>query len=156
MKKLLAAASVLILIGAGCAASPAPAPEAETPEALAPEAKAPAAPAAAPKTDGPAAAKPGTKNLVLKTTVIYGNDGKFVPQSTGVDVGGTITWKNESAQNFWPASDPHPTHTGYPGFDAGKPIKPGESWSFKFDKPGTFPYHNHFTTSQQGIVNIGR
>ena len=44
-------------------------------------------------------------------------------------------FENESGDDFWPASNVHPTHLLYPGFDAKKPILDGGSYSFTFTKP---------------------
>ena len=67
----------------------------------------------------------------------------FNPATITVNKGSTITWTNKDTDPHWVASDPHPTHTGLKGFDAGENINAGESYSFPFEKTGTFTYHDH-------------
>jgi len=75
-------------------------------------------------------------------TVIIEN-GLFIPQVFEINAGDTVRWLSKSDQPFWPASDPHPTHTGIPSFDSLGDILRGESYRYKFRKVGSFPYHNH-------------
>ena len=63
-------------------------------------------------------------------------------------------WVNRSDSSIWPASAFHPTHQVYPGFDALKGLGKGESYSFKFDKIGSWKYHNHLNPSVTGIVVV--
>jgi len=88
--------------------------------------------------------------------VIYTDSG-YSPSELKIKLGDTVTWKNESSSEMWIASAMHPTHTVYSGtslqehcpdpenndFDQCRPNKPGESWSFTFQKTGTWNYHNH-------------
>jgi len=150
MNKFMLASAALMLLGAGCPAEKPGEIMSDPPPAE------PDAVMLKINTGSPAAVRgqAAEKNLIMTALVKYGLDEKFMPQSIGVHAGGTITWVNESKQNIWIASDPHPVHTGYPGFDSKKPVGPGESWSFKFDKPGVFPYHNHPIVGQQGLVVI--
>ena len=99
--------------------------------------------------------------------VIYTNSG-YSPRELIVKVGDTVTWKNENSQGMWTASGMHPTHVIYSGtsldehcpdtqntsFDECKSAQPGESWSFKFDKKGTWRYHNHVQPSDFGTVVV--
>ncbi len=79
---------------------------------------------------------------------------KFTPDSVNINVNDWVFFKNNSSVDFWPASNPHPVHTGYPGFDAGKPIGPGQTYKFQFAKAGTWGFHNHLNPAQQGVVNV--
>jgi|CXWL01.1.fsa_nt_gi plastocyanin len=151
MKRLLSLASLLVLIGAGCAAST---PASDTPAAGAPT-PAVDAPVAAPvPTTKPAAKAPAavTEERVVKFT----KDGKFEPAHVAVHTGGKITWVNESNQSVWPASNPHPVHTDYTAsaFDAKRALKPGESWTFTFAEAGVWSYHNHLQPGVQGDVQV--
>ena len=78
----------------------------------------------------------------------------FNPKQSVVESGTTIMFVNESNVDMWVASNPHPTHTDYSGFDALQAIKPGRSYSFKFTKIGTWGYHNHLDPSQTGTVMV--
>lgn len=92
---------------------------------------------------------------VATTTVTYSDDG-FVPSIVGpLPVGTTVTFVNDSSSDkLRVASNPHPVHTDLNGFDSLGPIPVGESYSFTFDDPGEWGFHNHFSTSQTGTVVI--
>jgi len=78
----------------------------------------------------------------------------FEPSTLTVKAGDTVEFKNESGDDFWPASNVHPTHLLYPGFDAKKPVLPGDSYSFTFEKKGTWGYHNHLTPDVTGTIVV--
>lgn len=86
-------------------------------------------------------------------TVEYTSSG-FNPATLEVNSGDTVTWTNTASGTVWPASDPHPTHTAYAGFDANKGLKNGESYSFTFNKVGSWSYHNHLSPSQKGTIIV--
>lgn len=95
-------------------------------------------------------------------TIIINSDSGYSPSTITVKKGETVTWKNESAQETWPASAMHPTHAVYPikggcigsTFDACKGFKKGESWSFTFDAVGTWKYHDHLNPSHFGTIIV--
>lgn len=152
--KMLAAASVLLLIGAGCPARPAVTPPAAQPAQ-------PAQPATPPSATGTPAqpavpaqpAKPAEPPAAGKN-ITYNAQGQFEPSVLTVKVGATVTWKNMSASPLWVASNPHPVHTDLPGLDAKTDIRTGETWSFTFDKAGTWGYHNHLQPFTTGSVIV--
>lgn len=78
----------------------------------------------------------------------------FSPSTLQIKVGDTVTFANSGSAIVWPASDPHPTHTGLSGFDAQRPLEPGESWSFKFTRAGSFGYHDHLNPSVRGTIVV--
>lgn len=96
--------------------------------------------------------------------VTYGSGG-FSPAEVTIKKGGTVTWTNQSGGNMWVASAMHPAHAGYSGttlaqhcgdavdvsFDQ---CKNGASYSFTFDKAGTWAYHNHSVTGNFGKVIV--
>lgn len=86
-------------------------------------------------------------------TVIM-NDGSFTPQVTEVSAGDIVIFKNAGSEDRWPASNIHPTHEIYPEFDPQKPILPGQSWSFKFDKVGSWKFHDHLDPRLVGTINV--
>lgn len=106
--------------------------------------------------------EPETQNIV-----IYTNSG-YSPNTLKVKVGETVTFINQSSQAMWPASDLHPTHRIYSGtslqdhcpdttgtaFDACTGIQPGKSWSFTFNKKGTWKYHDHLNPSHTGTIIV--
>ena len=81
-------------------------------------------------------------------------NGVSVPKRVEIDQGQKIRFVNESDKRLWPASNSHPTHEIYPSFDAGRPIEPGETWVFTFEKAGFWRYHNHFAPGESGLVVV--
>lgn len=91
----------------------------------------------------------GTTTISLpKTGTVTYTDSGFSPKTLIVAKGGTVTFINRSSQNMWVASDPHPTHTGYPAFDQKKSVANGAVYTFIFDKTGSWNYHNHVSSPQ--------
>lgn len=82
-------------------------------------------------------------------------DGKnFSPASIDINKNDWIFFKNASDVDIWVASNPHPTHTDYPGFDSKQKIAPGKTYKFQFTKSGTWGYHNHLNPAQGGKVVV--
>ena len=100
--------------------------------------------------------------------VVTYTDAGYSPGTIRVKVSTTVMFKNNSSQAMWTASAFHPTHTVYHGtslsehcpdtknvtFDACKGIQPGSSWSFTFDKVGSWNYHNHLNPSDTGTIIV--
>lgn len=96
--------------------------------------------------------------------VITYTDLGFSPNPLTIKVGDTVTFKNNSSEKFWPATDPHPIHSGYPesgpcdksnnAFDPCEAIPPGGSWSFTFKSIGTWGYHDHMNPGMSGKVIV--
>ena len=99
--------------------------------------------------------------------VTYSGNG-FSPNALTVPKGATVVFKNESSKGMWPASAMHPTHIVYSGtslsehcpdpqntaFDACTSIPVGRQWSFRFDKTGTWGYHDHLNPSYFGKIVV--
>ena len=85
--------------------------------------------------------------------VVYTEDG-FEPATITVSEGDTVTWENRSDVPMWVASDPHPSHTDYPEFDASEGFAPGSSYSFTFDRTGNWGYHDHLSSFRTGTVIV--
>lgn len=166
MKRLIAAASVFLLMGQGCRVGQQAEFKAETPPAAEPVI--PATPPAEPGT-GAQPAQPATPPadaikaeidvgagamVKLEAKVAITADGTFAPATLTVKKGAKVTWTNEGDRPVWPASAPHPVHTDYPGFDAGTDLRKGDSWSFTFDKVGSWKYHNHLNPTVKGTVVV--
>lgn len=130
------AASALILLGAGCAArGTVPTPTVIPSRAQATEIE----------TEG------GLQDAAM---VRIGPEG-FTPASVSIKKGEIVTWINEDpGGDHWPASGPHPTHADYPEFDPKEPLIPGQSWTFKFNKVGTWEYHDHLIPKKIGTVTV--
>ena len=95
------------------------------------------------------------QNKILPTdTVVKIKETGFEPAEINIKRGMRVVWASEAPGYSWPASDPHPSHTNYPGFDPGEPLKTGEAWSFTFDKVGGWEYHNHLNPSHRGKIVV--
>lgn len=97
---------------------------------------------------------PQMEDGTLINTVTY--DGTaFSPATISVKQGDSITFINNSTGGMSVASDPHPSHTIYPEFDQYKTSAKGQkSFTFIFDKLGTWGYHNHLNESAVGSVTV--
>jgi plastocyanin len=80
--------------------------------------------------------------------------GGWEPSTLTVERGSTVLFVNESADGAWPASDVHPTHELYPGFDAQRGVPPGQSWSYTFERAGRWGYHDHLSPETTGVVEV--
>ena len=88
------------------------------------------------------------------SVVVHVTDDGFEPRSVEVDAGTTVVFENVGGEAHWPASDDHPTHEEYPEFDPKKPVQPGTEWSFTFDRPGEWGYHDHMNPYLTGEIEV--
>jgi plastocyanin len=86
--------------------------------------------------------------------VVKYTDSGWDPSTLTIKSGETVTFENDSSDDAWPASNVHPTHLLYPGFDAKKPLLHGDSYSFTFTKVGSWGYHNHLEPDVQGTIVV--
>lgn len=86
-------------------------------------------------------------------TVTLTKDG-FVPAEISLKKGDSITFKNTTGNLYWPASNLHPSHLLYPEFDPQQPIQPTDSWTFMFDKPGEWKFHDHLSPYFTGTITV--
>lgn len=92
-------------------------------------------------------------SIAATHTVTYTNSG-FSPTSLTIKQGDTVKFVNQSDRDFSPASNDHPSHTIYAGFDAREDLGPGESYSFTFDRVGNWGYHNHELEGHTGTIVV--
>lgn len=85
---------------------------------------------------------------------VFIDDQGFSPDKLSININETVTFTNRGDSDVWPASDNHPTHTVYPELDPKKEIKPGESWSFKFTKAGTWDMHDHLNSNVTAQITV--
>jgi plastocyanin len=78
----------------------------------------------------------------------------FSPSSITVHAGDYVQFVNKDSAPHWPASNPHPTHTDLPGFDAKKALATGGTYRFQFVKVGTWGYHDHMNPATHGQVVV--
>ncbi|MEX0920587.1 MAG: cupredoxin domain-containing protein [Candidatus Pacearchaeota archaeon] len=86
--------------------------------------------------------------------VIEMSSDSFSPSEITISQGDSVTFVNVGTRSHWPASDAHPVHDIYPQFDSRKGISPGESWSFTFERLGTWEYHDHRNPGLKGTIKI--
>ncbi|MEX2043617.1 MAG: cupredoxin domain-containing protein [Patescibacteria group bacterium] len=85
-------------------------------------------------------------------TVVLTEEG-FSPTTVTVDAGGPVEFRNASGRPAIVASDPHPQHTGLSGLESDT-LSDGESYTFTFERFGTFGIHNHLNPSQTAEVIV--
>jgi hypothetical protein len=78
----------------------------------------------------------------------------FYPPVITINHGDTVTFKTTLKEDFWPASDLHPTHSIYPEFDPQEPIEATSSWTFQFLKVGLWKYHDHLNPYLRGTIIV--
>ena len=71
---------------------------------------------------------------------------KFDPDVITIPVGSTVTWKN-----YDPA--PHATVGDNGEWDSGG-LKKDDTFSFTFDTPGTYTYHDSYYVTMDGTVEV--
>ncbi|MEK7560488.1 MAG: peptidoglycan-binding protein [Patescibacteria group bacterium] len=99
---------------------------------------------------------------VEKQNIVFIDENGFSSQQLNISAGDTIRWINNTQNLSWPATDPHPIHTGYPegggcfqsAFDACRGIKPGESYTFIFTEKGSWDYHDHLFVRKRGRIIV--
>ena len=80
--------------------------------------------------------------------------GNFEPKDLQIKTGEKVKFENLDQVDRWPASNIHPTHLIYPEFDPKKAIAPGFSWQFKFERAGTFKFHDHLNPALAGTIIV--
>jgi len=104
---------------------------------------------------------PSTPQVV---TITY--DGtNFTPASVTIKKGDAVKFVNSTTGAMWIASDPHPTHQGYSGTTASQhcpdtagtafdECSAGASYTFTFQKIGSWGYHNHANHNARGTIIV--
>jgi plastocyanin len=86
-------------------------------------------------------------------TVRYTNQG-YVPAQLEVPVGSMVQFVNESDNEMWVASNEHPGHSILPTFDQFKSTAKGTTYTYVFDKVGSWSYHDHLKPAVVGMVKV--
>src|SRR3989338_1912237 len=103
------------------------------------------------------------ENIVVEITA-----SGFTPRSVTVPAGSSVTFVNTDLAPHWPASGPHPIHTGYPAstirkcntgeesaiFDACESLLKDDRYTFTFTEKGSWKYHDHLDPSLTGTVVV--
>ncbi len=93
----------------------------------------------------------GGKSQVYE--VVLTEDG-YKPEKITIKKGDTVTFTTKRNQFHWPASNLHPIHDIYPEFDPKEPVSSDKSWSFRFDKVGTWKFHDHLSPYYTGTIIV--
>jgi plastocyanin len=92
----------------------------------------------------------------------------FTPSEITILKGQTVQFVNNTSGDMWVASAIHPTHSVYSSttlaqhcpdatgdaFDECVGAAPGTTWSFTFNKIGTWGYHDHLHASNFGKIIV--
>ena len=101
---------------------------------------------------------PPTSSAISQSRIpaaeIIMRDNGFEPASLTVAAGTTVVFRNTGDNDHWPASDVHPTHERYSEFDPRKPIPPGGTWNFTFEKEGAWRFHDHLQQRFPGLITV--
>jgi plastocyanin len=89
-----------------------------------------------------------------KTHIVSIESSGFTPKLITITVGDTVRWVNNNSKLHWPASDPHPTHTGLSDFDPFADLLPGETFSYTFKTGGAFSYHDHTQAVVEDVATL--
>lgn len=88
-----------------------------------------------------------------EVSIVLTDEG-FTPRYVRVTSGTKITFTTTRANQFWPASNEHPTHSIYPEFDSKQQIEPGSSWSVVLSRKGEWSYHDHLRSYFIGRIYV--
>lgn len=81
--------------------------------------------------------------------------GSFVPATLKVKVNTVVIWTNydtESPHRI--AADPYPTHASLPSLDSKSNITFNGTYRYKFDKTGTYHYHDELHPDHTGTIVV--
>ena len=140
-QKLIAAVALLIIVGGGYYVY--------STRSSAPDA--PPAPSPAPAASPPAGE---TNRRQPQTHTVSMNAAGFDPSNLAVKIGDTVVFKNDDTRSRWPASGMHPTHLLCLGFDASRPMAPGETYAHTFAEAKECPMHDHLIPSLNGTITV--
>ncbi len=88
-----------------------------------------------------------TQTQVSGATTVSIQNFAFIPVSVTVTKGTTVTWVNQDSTDHQIASDT-------PGIFGSNSLPKGAGYSFKFDTPGTYPYHCAIHPSMKATVIV--
>ncbi|MDA1334585.1 MAG: hypothetical protein O2794_01045 [bacterium] len=105
---------------------------------------------------------------ITDTVVIHMSNDGFNPKEVIIQRGEKVVFENVGEDEHWPASNIHPTHRAYPKsdisdcgttnerfmFDACKPIKPNQTYTFQFDELGEWRFHDHLNATFSGQIHV--
>lgn len=92
-----------------------------------------------------------------ETNMVSITSSGFGPQTVSISAGDSVIWTNNDTSAHYIAPDDHPTHKKYAGIwdDSGAGnISPGQTYTQKFNTPGTYTYHDHLNPTTKGTVIV--
>jgi plastocyanin len=117
-----------------------------------------------------------------KKNAVEITDTGFVPGTLRIKAGDVVTFVSKATAPVWPAGNPHPTHDEYPSdayvlrgdqaksfgskacveygtrkgdvFDPCKMLLPEQTFSFRFNKKGSWSFHNHVKPEHAGTIIV--
>ncbi len=89
-----------------------------------------------------------------KEVIVEITSSGFNPFTVTINSGDKVTFLNKDSSQHWIASNVHPIHVDYPGFDALRGLNQNENYSFTFTKIGTWGYHDHLNPSLTGRIIV--
>lgn len=96
----------------------------------------------------------GTPAVTHSINVNYTESG-FSPTSLVINRGDTVVFVNQSANFMWVAGFPNQAYPQtYPGFDEGKQVSNGGTYSITFNQTGDFQYYNENHVSSVGHIIV--
>ena len=87
-------------------------------------------------------------------TIVLKKDG-FHPAKITISKGDTVLFRTDTSEPFWPASNQHPSHIEHPDFDSKRPVSKTDTWSFTFEIPGIYAFHDHIRPGFTGEITVG-
>ncbi len=81
-------------------------------------------------------------------------DTGFEPASLKVVAGTMVEFVNESSKDMWVASNEHPEHGILPTFDEFESVAKGGTYTYVFDKKGSWAYHDHINPATEGVIIV--
>jgi plastocyanin len=79
----------------------------------------------------------------------------FSPATVSVSVGQAVTWTNTDNGQHTVSSDPYPTDNALANFNSKQDLSANDRFSFVFNKPGTYTYHDDNNPySVQGTIVV--
>jgi len=66
----------------------------------------------------------------------------FNPSTINIKVGQAVQWKNSDTLHHWISSDPYPSNDGLKELSSNTMLSQ-DSYTFVFNKPGIYPYHDN-------------
>lgn len=99
--------------------------------------------------------KEPVKTAALHSASIQITSEGFLPATTTISAGQSVTWKNYDQQGHWVASDPYPSNDKLSSLNSNGPISQNSAYSYTFDKAGTYTYHDQLNPYKiQGTIVV--